>query len=74
MISNIGKTIRVRAKSLKEGDSIYYEHYDKKKDKTYSFTNEITKIYELDEKNMSLNYKNGGFGVYNKNRFVDKIV
>lgn len=66
------KTIRVKSKTIKAGDVLYYEHNSK--GKIYSGTHSITRVSDIDRTTINLNYAEGGFGLYQKNNFVNKVI
>ena len=64
------KTERVKAKTITVGDVLYSEH--ESRGKFYSFKHTITRVSEIDRTTINLNYAEGGFGVYQKNSYVDR--
>jgi len=66
------ETKKVKAKTIKVGDVLFYEHTHK--DKTYSGTHSITRVSDIDRTTVNMNYAEGGFGLYQKNIFVNKVI
>lgn len=66
------KTARVKSKTIKVGDVLFYEHTHK--EKTYSGTHSITRVSDIDRTTINFNYAEGGFGLYQKNNYVNKVI
>lgn len=66
------KTERVKSKTIKVGDVLFYEHTHK--GKVYSGTHSIVRVSNIDRTTVNMNYAEGGFGLYQKNNFVNKVI
>ncbi len=66
-------TKRVKAKTISEGDVLYWEH-EAKNGKKYSGTHTIKRVSEIDKTTVNLNFAEGGFGLYQKSNFVNKVI
>ena len=66
------KTERVKAKTINVGDVLFYEHNHK--GKVYSETHSITRVMDIDRTTVNMNYAEGGFGLYQKNNYVNKVI
>lgn len=63
---------KIKAAFLSVGDSIFLEI--KSKDKTYQHINKIKSIRYLGNNAINLNYEDGGFGIYDGRRILNKII
>lgn len=67
------ETKRVKAKTINEGDVLYWEH-EAKNGKKYSGAHLIKRVSDIDKTTISFNYAEGGFGLYQKNNYVNKVI
>lgn len=65
-------TKRVKAKTINAGDVLFSEHNHK--GKVYEFKHIITRVSEIDKTTINMNYVEGGFGLYQKNHLVNKVI
>lgn len=66
------ETKKVKAKTINVGDVLYSEQ--ESKGKVYSFKHTITRVSEIDRTTINMNYAEGGFGLYQKNSYVNKAI
>lgn len=68
----IPRTKRVKAFTITEGDSIGNSH--RGKNGSLFITHTIIRISEIDRNTLNFDYEAGGFGLYQRQSLVNKII
>lgn len=67
------ETCIIKAKSVKQGDTLYSEFTDKKGN-SYKNVNVVRSLRYIDKETINLDFGQGGSGLYHKNSNVKKII
>lgn len=70
--NKVEKTKSVKAFTITEGDII--GHLEKGKEGMYLVKNEVSKVSELDKEFLTFDYAGGGFGIFGRRNFVNKVI